>query len=110
MIDKLFLVATEFQFDAGSALLASNQVQSAAQSIEHSVNGALESVQRFGLGIDSQFNILHLGLVGALHEALNVSNEYQKSQLSLVNSLYANREHLIGPIDTMNQKLEYAEV
>lgn len=109
MIDKLFLVATEFQFDAGSALLASNQVQSAAQSIEHSVNGALESVQRFGLGIASQFNILHLGLVGALHEALNVSNEYQKSQLSLVNSLYANREHLIGPIDTMNQKLEYAD-
>ena len=105
MLDKLFLVATEFKFEAGSAILASQQVQAATQGITKAVDGALGSMQQFGLGIAAQLNIAHLGVVGLLQEALSVSDKYRQKQLAFANILSSNKEHLVGPIDTFNQRL-----
>lgn len=105
MLDKLFLVATEFKFEAGSALLASQQIQGAAQGITKAVDSALGSMQAFGLGVAAQLNIAHLGVVGLLQEALSVSDHYRQKQLAFANILSANKDHLVGPIDTFNQRL-----
>lgn len=106
MIDKLFLVATEFKFEAGSALLASQQVQAATNSIHNSVNNALSSVQQFGLGIAAQFGIAQLGIAGLLHESLNVSDKFRQMQLKFAAGIAANKDHLIGPVQNFNEQLQ----
>lgn len=105
MIDKLFLVATEFKFEAGSALLASQQVQAATTSIQNSVNNALSSVQQFGLGIAAQFGVAQLGIAGLLHESLNVSDKFRNMQLKFAAGIAANKDHLVGPVQTFNEQL-----
>jgi len=106
MIDKLFLVATEFKFEAGSALLASQQVQAATNSISNSVNHALTSVQQFGIGIAQQFGIAQLGIAGLLHESLSVSDKFRQIQLKFASGIAANKDNLVGPVQTFNEQLQ----
>ncbi len=103
---QAFQVLTEFRFEIGQAVLGSNQLQSAVMGVSQAADQALTSFQRMSLGVVAHLGVGPTSLLGVLGAAISSTDKFASSQLSLANLISANKEHLVGPIDTFNQRME----
>lgn len=106
MAAEIFNVLTEFRFDAGQAILKSNQLQGAVEGISGAADNLNISFQRLGEGIVGHMDVLHGGLIGGLIKAIEVSDKFNLSANSFANIIQANMKHMVGDIDTFNDRLE----
>lgn len=109
MIANLFHVATEFKFEIGAALLASKQLQSSVGQISQAADGALSSMSALGLGMAAKLGIAEISILGIGKAAIDSADKFRLSQLAMANLLSSNKENLVGPIDTFNQRLQVSE-
>lgn len=109
MITNLFKVATEFKFEIGSALLSSKLLQNQVDQLSGAADNALVSFQRMGIGMAAQFGIAEIGLFGIAKAAVMASDKFRMTQLAFANILSANKDVLVGPIDTFNDRLKIAD-
>lgn len=90
MAPLLYNVLTEFRFEIGSALLSSEKLASATESISQAADNALFSFQRLGAGIVASMGLGTGGLLGGLGLALQVSDKFAQSQRDIANIISAN--------------------
>jgi hypothetical protein len=101
----LFTVLTDFKFEIGSALLGTKQLQGAVGNLSSAADDALISFQKLGAGIAFNMGLGSGGILSIIKVAVQSADKFQQSQLSFANLISANQEHLVGPIDTFNQRL-----
>jgi hypothetical protein len=105
MLDQLFKVATEFRFDIGHAMVGSQALQGQVDKLSNSVDNALLSFQRLGVGVVANLGLGGGGLLGILQQSVSSWENFRNAQLTFVNSISANKDKLTGPIDTFNERL-----
>lgn len=105
MAVNAFKVLSEFRFDVGQAVLASDQLQGRVDSLSNSVNEAMYNVQRLGMGFITQFSGAGGGILGILGTAIQAADKFKDSQLSFTQIIDSNVEHLTGSIGTLNEKM-----
>jgi len=100
---QVFKVLTEFRFEIGQAVAASDTVSQSVQGITNASNAALLSMQRLSLGIASSFlSGPGGGLLGILGKALLISDQFQKTQIQFANILGKST-------GDFNSRMEFAE-
>jgi hypothetical protein len=104
MLD-VFKVATEFRFDIGHAVLASETLQGSVQGISDSADEAISKFKYLGATMVASMGLGGGGIVGVLYKALQVSDKFQSSQLGFANVISANMKFLTGNIDTFNERM-----
>lgn len=109
MFGKLFGVATEFRFEIGSALLNSQALQNSVQQLSGAADNALLSFQRLSMGVISGMGNGPLGIAGALASGIKAADKFAQSQIAMASIIAANREHLVGPIETFNDQLRVSD-
>ena len=105
MIPNLFKVATEFRFEIGHAVLGTKTLTDSVDKLSNSVDNAIINFQRLGIGVVANLGMGGGGLLGIITKSVSAFEDFRNAQLTFVNSISANREKLIGPIDTFNEKL-----
>lgn len=105
MIANVFSVATEFNWEIGNALLASRQMTDGINQISQAADKTLSTVKNLGYGLAANLGLGQLGAIGIFKSAVESNNDFRKLQLSLANLISANKDNLIGPIDTFNDRL-----
>lgn len=101
----VFKVITDFKFEIGSAILGSNRLTDSINQISSAAENAQFSLARMGIGIGTSLGIIPGSILGAIGSAIMASEDFQQVQLSLSNLLSANKEYLVGTIDTFNDRL-----
>lgn len=109
MLDKLFAVATEFKFEIGSALLNTEALKSRVDQLSGAADTALVSFQKLSMGVLSSMGAGPVGMLTALNSGVKASQKFADTQIALATIVAANRDHLVGPIDSFNEKLEFSE-
>jgi hypothetical protein len=104
-----YTVLSEFKFDVGQAVLASDQLQGKVDQLSNSVHHAMESVKGFGINFAYQFTGGSTGILGLLSSAVNASDKFKLSQLSFTQIIDSNMQHLTGTIGTLNDKMKVSE-
>lgn len=110
MINQIFQVATEFRFDIGHALLASNRLQESVNDISGAADNALFSFQKLGAGVVAHLGLGSGGLLTILGKAVQISDKFNNTALSFSNVISSNMKFLHGNIDTFNDRLETSKV
>lgn len=105
----LFTVLTDFKFEIGSALLGTKQLQGAVQGLSGAADEALISFKKLGAGIALNMGIGAGGIISVLQVAVQSADKFQQTQLAFANLISANRDHLVGPIDTFNERLAVSD-
>lgn len=100
-----YTVLSEFKFDVGQAVLASDQLQGAVDGVSNSVNHAIESVKGLGVTFAYQFTGANTGILGILSSAVNASDKFTQSQLSFTQIIDSNMQHLTGSVGSLNEKM-----
>lgn len=106
----VFHVATEFRFDIGHAVLASETLQEKVQGISQAADDALLSFQHLGAGIVGTLGLGTGGILGTLYKAVQVSDKFNSSALSFANTISANMQFLEGSIHSFNERLDVSRV
>ena len=88
MPSPIFTVLTEFKFEVGSALLQTERLQGAVDSLSNAANEALFTFQKLSMGIVAQFTGGG-GILGILGTAIQATDKFTQSQLALANVLGA---------------------
>lgn len=102
---KAFSVLSEFRFDVGQAVIASDTLQSKVESLSGAVDEAMFSVQRLGLGFIANFTGAGGGVLGILGSAITASDKFTDSQISFAQIIDSNMMHLTGSIGSLNEKM-----
>lgn len=105
----IFNVLTEFRFDAGQAILESDKLQDAVHGISGAVDKLNLGFMRLGEGIVGHMDLLHGGLIGGLLKAIEVSDKFNLTASGFANIIQANMKHMIGNVDTFNERLEVSK-
>ena len=103
---QMFQVATEFRFEIGSALLGTKTLTGAVDDLQGRIDDAAMSFQRLGLGIAASLGVGTGGVFALFGKAIQSAEKYKDVQLSIANILAANRDNLVGQVDTFNQRME----
>jgi hypothetical protein len=106
MISEIFEVATEFRFDIGQAVLASDTLQTKVEGIAQAADNALLSFQHLGMGIVGHLGLGAGGALGLLEKAVHISDKFNNSALSFANVIGSNMKFLSGDIGSFNDRLE----
>ena len=106
----VYNVLTEFKFEIGSALLGSEKLAGAVDQISTAADNTLLSFKKLGLGIVAQMGLAEGSILGVFSEAIKVADKFKQSQLAFSNIISSNMDHLIGPIDTFNDRMLVSEM
>ncbi len=106
MLEEAFEVATEFRFDVGHAVLGTQQLQGAVDSLDKSVQGAMTNLNFLATGLVAHLGLGSGGLLGILTKAFKVSEEFTGDTLNFANNISSNFQFLSGHIETFNDRLE----
>lgn len=101
----VYNVLTEFRFEVGSAILGSERLAGAVEDVSNAADNALFSFKKLGMGVVYQMGLAEGSIFGVIGKAVQVSDKFKQIQLAFSNIISSNREHLIGPIDTFNERL-----
>lgn len=102
---KAFSVLSEFRFDVGQAVIASDTLQGKVDQLSSSVDEAMLSVQRLGMGFVAQFSGAGGGILGLMGAAISASDKFTDSQISFTQIIDSNMAHLTGSIGSLNEKM-----
>lgn len=105
MTVSAFTVLSEFKLEAGEFLLKSEQMQNSVERLSGAVDNALLSAKNMGIGLAMQFTNAQAGVGSLLYSILSSSDKFKNYQLSFVQIIDSNMEHLTGTIGTMNEKM-----
>lgn len=100
-----FTVLSEFRFDVAQAIYGSEQLQGSVEKLSGAVDNAMTSAKNMGIGLAMQFTNAQAGIGGLLYSIISSSDKFTNSQLSIVQTIDSNMEHLTGTIGTMNEKM-----
>lgn len=106
----IYNVLTEFRFEAGSAILGSEKLAGAVDQVSSAADNALLSFKKLGLGVVAQMGLAEGSILGILGESIKMADKFKQTQLAFANIISSNREHLVGPIDTFNDRLGVSEM
>lgn len=110
MIDQLFHVATEFQFDISQAVLSTNMLQNQVNQVSEAADNALLSFQKLGAGIVAHLGLGSGGLLAVLGKAVQISDKFNSSALSFSNVISSNMKVFSGTIGSFNERLETSKM
>lgn len=110
MINQIFHVATEFQFDISQAVLSTNMLQNQVNQVSDAADNALLSFQKLGAGIVAHLGLGSGGLLAVLGKAVQISDKFNSSSLSFSNVISSNMKLFSGTIDTFNDRLSTSKM
>ena len=87
---QLFKVLTEFQFEVGSAVVQSEQLQGSIAQLSNQAREAQFAINRLGLAIVSDLGGGLTGFLSFLRTATTASENFTKAQLGIAQILSAN--------------------
>jgi len=102
---QLFKVLTDFRFETGSAILGAGKLQNAVEGISGAADRAQIDLQRISFGIGTQLGIIPGSVLGLLSQSITSAEVLRDTQLSFGNLISANKDKLVGTIDTFNDRL-----
>ena len=102
---QIFIVVTEFKFEAAQAFIASDLLSAKVQGISNAADNALASVERLGFSFALQFTGAGGGILGVLGKAITASDDFTQSQLSFANIISSNLEFLTGSVDNFSDRM-----
>lgn len=100
-----YTVLSEFRFDVGHAVLASEQLQGKVDALSQSVNNAMENAKAMGVNFVYSMGGGSAGVLGLLNAAVSASDKFTQSQLSFTQIIDSNMQHLTGTIGTLNERM-----
>lgn len=104
-----FKVLTEFRFDVGSAVINSQKLQDSVNKLGDAADDTKLAFESLRAGIVGSFSLSQFGLLGTLHKAVQLSDSFNKSALSMSQMMAANMNYLSGDIGTFNKRLELSK-
>lgn len=105
---QIFKVATEFRFEIASAVGASRSLTEEVGRISGAADSALNSLSSLSLGMASSLGLGTGGALSFITKAIQASEKFRDAQLSFSTIVRANKDNLIGPIDTFNERLSFS--
>lgn len=87
---NIFHVLTEFKFEVGSAVLQSDRLTGAVDSISNAADNALLSFQKLGLGVVGYMGMGTGSILGLFQAAIQSSEKFEASQRALANIFLTN--------------------
>lgn len=103
-------VITEFKFEVGAALLGVKSLTNATDSLQDSVDGALESSKNLGIAFAANLGFGGGSLLGLASTAIQTSEAFDEVSRSFATIISANKEKLTGTINTFNDRLKVSSV
>lgn len=98
-------VITEFKFEVGSALIATKSLTGAVDTLNDSVDGAIDASANLGLAFAANLGFGGGSLLGIASTAIQVSETFDDVSRSFATIISANKDKLTGTIDTFNDRL-----
>ena len=102
---QVFKVLTDFRFETGSAILSSGRLSNAVEGISTAATNAQFQLQRITFGLGAQFGLGGSSILGLISKSITSAEVLRNTQLDFSNLISANRDNLVGTIDTFNDRL-----
>jgi hypothetical protein len=107
--EQVFNVLTEFRFDIGHAVADSKTLQTHVERLSNAADSALTSFQRLSMGIVAHMGLGSGGILGAFGAAIQASDKFTQSQLSLSNIMMSNVGSALSFEDAMTSSAAVME-
>lgn len=97
-------VLTEFKFEIGSALLATDTLTGKVDGLTDSIDGMLAKTQNLGISFAANLGFGG-GFIGLAANAIRASEAFDEVSRGFSTILSSNKENFTGTIDTFNDRL-----
>lgn len=105
-LNQLFKVATEFRFEIGGALLSADALTSKVEDLSQAATDAEAAIAGLAGRYIASFSGAGTGVLGLLSQAAFAADKFKRSQIAFSTILAINKQNLVGPVDSFNDRLK----